>query len=467
MLRLEKGFSMTSRELSPSQSTWFRGVLTWAFVLLITSSLGAQGRFGPYTEDEIDPNKLAPHGSLAMDEQITLLHELLPKVDATAVPSGVDAYIWKLLVPSDNQMTPERVELGRTLYFDTRLGKDATVSCATCHDVSRGFTDQRTTSEGFDNQLGKRNAPASMNAMFYQELFLDGRVPSLEEQAALPPINPVEGGFGEKAHVLAAIANDPQYIRMFREAYGSEPNYDDMIRAIAAFERTLVFLQSPFDEYLAGNENAISDSAKRGWVLYNGKGRCMSCHMLNPTSPVGTDNRYHNVGVSARKQNFEDLARRALTTLSESDSVEAIDRLALETDMSELGRFLVTKDRADIGAFRTQAVRNVALTAPYMHDGSMRTLWDVIDHYNKGGEPNPFLDGGIEPLGLTEDEIDDLVALMFAMTDERFSEQSQAEFEMQREIASRERPFRDEAMASGRVLPFEQRVMDHKEGARQ
>lgn len=445
------------------RSAWLRVIFAVTIVLLLIpngSSPSAQGRFGPYTEDELEPDRMSPHGALGMDAQIEMFYTLLPDLDVTKPPAGVDPFIWNHLVPADNQMTPERVELGRKLYFDTRLGKDDTVSCATCHDVSRGFTDQRPTSEGFENQLGQRNAPTSMNAMFYEELFLDGRVPSLEEQAGLPPINPIEGGFGEKAEVTAAIAHDPDYIRMFREAYGSEPNYDDMIRAIAAFERTLVFLQSPFDRYLAGSQDAISESAKRGWVLYNGKGRCMSCHMLNPTSPVGTDNRYHNVGVSARKQNFEDLARRALATLAESDSVEAIDKLALETEMSELGRFLVTKDRADIGAFRTQAVRNVALTAPYMHDGSMRTLWDVMDHYNKGGEPNPFLDGGIEPLGLTENEIDDLVALMFAMTDERFAEQSQAELEMQRAIARKERPFRDEAMAFGRVLPFEKRVME-------
>ena len=444
-------------------------IFATAMVLLLLPNgypLAAQGRFGPYTEDELDPDRLSPHGALGMDAQIEMFHALLPDLDVTKPPAGVDPFIWHHLVPADNQMTPERVELGRKLYFDTRLGKDDTVACATCHDVSRGFTDQRKTSEGFDNQLGQRNAPTTMNALFYEELFLDGRVPSLEEQSGLPPINAVEGGFAERAHVLAAFADDPEYIRMFRDAYGSEPNYDDMMRAIAAFERTMVFLDSPFDRYLAGNESAISESAKRGWILYNGKGRCMSCHMLNPTSPIGTDNRFHNVGVAARTRNFEQLAREALAALEKEGGIEEIDRLALETEMSELGRFLVTKDRADIGAFRTQAVRNVALTAPYMHDGSMRTLWDVMDHYNKGGEPNPFLDGGIEPLGLTEDEIDDLVAFMFSLTDRRFADQSQAELEAQRAISRTERPFRDEAMATGRVLPFEKRVMKSGGGSR-
>ena len=139
--------------------------------------------------------------------------------------------------------------------------------------------------------------------------------------------------------------------------------------------------------------------------------------------------------------------------------MQAVDRLALQTDLSELGRFLVTKDRADIGAFKTMQLRNIALTGPYMHDGSMKTLWDVMDHYNKGGEPNPFLDGGIEPLALNEEDIDALVELMFALTDARFAEQNQRLFREQRKLAGTERPFRDTAMAQREVLPFEERVM--------
>jgi cytochrome c peroxidase len=185
----------------------------------------------------------------------------------------------------------------------------------------------------------------------------------------------------------------------------------------------------------------------------------MSCHQLNPSNPIGTDHRFHNVGVSARKQNFEALARQALEALGQQGGVQAVDRLALQTDLSELGRFLVTKDRADIGAFKTMQLRNIALTGPYMHDGSMKTLWDVMDHYNKGGEPNPFLDGGIEPLALNEEEIDAMVELMFALTDARFAEQNQRAVREQRKLAGTARPFRDTAMAEREVLPFEERVM--------
>jgi Cytochrome c peroxidase len=163
--------------------------------------------------------------------------------------------------------------------------------------------------------------------------------------------------------------------------------------------------------------------------------------------------------VAARAQNFEELAQRALKALEKEGDVKAVDRLALETDLSELGRFMVTKDRADIGAFKTMQMRNVGITGPYMHDGSIETLWDVMDHYNKGGEPNPFLDGGIEPLALSEEEIDAVVEFMFALTDERFAKQNKKAFEAQRKLAQTKRPLRDKAMAERKVLPFEERVM--------
>jgi cytochrome c peroxidase len=405
--------------------------------------------------------KKAPHGALAFAEQEKRLDRLLGERDVAKPPPGIDPVIWATLVPEDNEMTAERVALGRKLYFDTRLSKDGTVACATCHDVSRGFTDQRNVSEGIGDQLGRRNAPTVLNALFFQTQFLDGRSPTLEEQAKLPITNPIEMGMPDEASAVAAIEGDADYQAMFSAAYGRKPNIDDVGRAIAAFERTLVFLDSPFDRFLAGDAKAISDSAKRGWVLYNGKARCVSCHQINASSPIGTDNRFHNVGVSARHQNFEDLAAKALDALEGKEGkaeVQAIDELALETDLSELGRFLVTRNRADIGSFKTFQVRNVGVTAPYMHDGSMQTLWDVMDHYNKGGEANPFLDGGIEPLALTEAELDDVVELMFSMTDSRLAEDNAAQKAKQRAQSRKQRPFRDVAIAERKTFPFETRV---------
>ena len=400
------------------------------------------------------------HGAMAEAAQQVRFQRLLEPAPALP-PAGFPASVWEALIPPDNAPTPARIELGRKLYFDRRLSRDGTVSCATCHDVSRGFTDQRPVAEGIGDQLGRRNSPTTMNALFFQTLFLDGRAPSLEEQAKLPILNPIEMGQPSREATVAAIAGDGEYVALFQRAYGRPPNYDDLGRAIASFERTLVFLSSPFDRFLAGDQKAISEQARQGWTLFNGKGRCVSCHTINTSNPLGTDNRFHNIGVSARHQDFEQLAAKALQTLKGAQGqagLEAVDRLALETDMSELGRFLVTKDRSDIGGFKTSQLRNVGVTGPYMHDGTLQTLWDVMDHYNKGGEANLYLDGGIEPLALTEGEINAVVALMFSMTDDRLTADNRQQEARQRARSRTQRPFRDDALALRRVLPFEARV---------
>jgi cytochrome c peroxidase len=370
----------------------------------------------------------------------------------------VDPSFWRGLVPPDNMPGEARIALGRRLYFEPRLSRDGTVACATCHDTSRGFTDRRSTSEGIRDQLGKRNAPTTLNAVFFSSQFWDGRAASLEEQATLPIVNPIEMGQPDGNAAAAAISGDDEYRKAFRSAYGRAVNYQDIGRAIASFERTLVFIDAPFDRFAGGDASAISDDARAGWALFNGKARCASCHQMSASSPVGTDNRFHNVGVSARHQEFEKLASTALEILAKNSSKEELDRLALETDISELGRFVVTRNPSDIGAFKTAQVRNVGITAPYMHDGSMATLWDVMDHYNKGGEANRYLDGGIEPLNLGEAEVTELVAFLFTLTDDRFADSNRAEMERQRQLAAQRRPFRDEDVASRKVLPFEQRA---------
>lgn len=179
---------------------------------------------------------------------------------------------------------------------------------------------------------------------------------------------------------------------------------------------------------------------------------------MNLSNPLGTDNRFHNIGVSARHQDFEELARKGLKALDEDPSEAKLEELALATDMSELGRFMVTKNRSDIGAFRTSMLLNIGITPPYMHDGSLETLWDVMDHYNKGGEANLYLDGGMEPLALTEKEIDQVVAFMFTLTDDRFAEENRRQLEAQRAKAQKNPPFRDEQMANRKKLAFEDRI---------
>jgi cytochrome c peroxidase len=401
---------------------------------------------------------LAPHGAMAIQEQQQRLARLIPNV--ASPPPGIDPVAWaSVYIPAGNELTADRIALGRKLYFDTRLSKDGTLACATCHDVSRGFTDHRSVSEGIGDHLGKRSAPTTMNAALMQSQFWDGRAPSLEEQAKLPILNPIEMGHPDTASAMAAVNTDPAYAGLFQKAYGRPPNYDDLGRAIASFERTLIFLDAPFDRFAGGDSRAISAAAGRGLELFNGKARCVSCHMINSSNPLGTDNLFHNIGVSARTQNFEALAAQALGALKENSDTGALDKLAIETDMSELGRFLVTKKRGDVGAFKTEQLRNVGLTAPYMHDGSLKTLWDVMDHYNKGGETNAYLDGGIEPLNLSESEINDVVAFLFTLTDERFSAQNEQAIREQQAQAAKNRPFRDNTLAHRDVLPFEHRVM--------
>lgn len=396
-----------------------------------------------------------PHGAATMEYQQQQLDRLVPPAGAEPKAAAVDFVVLGRFIPEDNALTPERIALGRKLYFDARLSKDGTVACATCHDVTRGFTDQRKVSEGVADQTGRRNSPTTMNAVLLQTLFWDGRSPSLDHQAMQPIVNPVEMAMPDGDAAVHAIAGDAEYQRLFQAAYARPVNYTDVGRALAAFQRTLVFVDSPFRRFLLGETGAVSDQAKEGWRLFNDEARCASCHHMSVGNPFGTDNRFHNIGVSARHKDFQTLARDGLRALREDPTEKRLDQLALATDMSELGRFMVSRNRSDIGAFRTPPLLNVGITAPYMHDGSIDTLWDVMDHYNKGGEPNAFLDGGMEPLALTEPQIDAVVAFLFTLTDDRLGADNTRQHAAQRAGALAARPLRDNEMASRRKLAFE------------
>lgn len=421
-------------------------------VLRSTALAGlAAGCTGVGYADTASPN----HGAAPFEEQIKKTDALIAGFDpATAAPKGLDPVIWKAMIPEDNAPTPARVALGRKLYFDPHLSKDGTVACATCHDVTRAFTDLRPASEGIGGQVGRRSAPTTMNAALLTTQFWDGRAARLEDQAVLPIVNPIEMGQPDGNAAVAAVAADPAYGPMFQAAYGRAPTYEDIGRAIASFERTLMFLDAPFDRWARGEATAISDEAKLGFVLYNGKARCATCHPLSAANPIGSDGRFHNIGVSARHQDFVGLAAKALDVLAKNGSAATLDALALGGDTSELGRFVVTRIESDIGGFRTEQIRNVGVTGPYMHDGSLTTLWDVVDHYNKGGEQNPYLDGGIEPLALSDAEIDQLVAFLFTLTDQRFADANARALEAQRARAKQTRPFRDDALAQRRKVTF-------------
>jgi cytochrome c peroxidase len=339
-----------------------------------------------------------------------------------AIPKGLPVDLWEILIPPDNPVTPEKVALGRKLYYDKRLSKDGTVSCATCHDPAKGFADGQKVSTGIGGKKGTRNSPTVLNAVFYEFQFWDGRSPSLEDQAKGPMTNPVEMGMDSHAAEVEVVKGLPEYRASFQKIFGREPTIDDIAAAIATFERTVLSGDSAFDRFQAGDKSALSDSAQRGWELWNGKARCNTCHPFGNATPNFSDNKFHNIGVAVRGRDFSALARKAAT-------VSNPDELASSADFTELGRFVVTKQPKDIGAFKTPGLRDVALTAPYMHDGSEATLLDVVEFYDKGGEPNPYLDGGVVPLKLTDQEKQDLVAFMESLTGQGAGAATRAELQ--------------------------------------
>jgi len=380
-----------------------------------------------------------------------------PAADPLAQPKslqqvGVPVDLTREAIPADNPQTPENIFLGQKLFFERRLSADGTVSCSTCHNPDLAFTDRKSTSAGIKGRVGQRNAPTILNALYNKTQFWDGRVKTLEEQAALPIVNAVEMGHPNLDAAVAQIASVEEYQQAFQRVFGRPPNGPDLLRAIASYERTQLSFDSPFDRFIAGDNNAIDASAKRGWELFNTQARCNKCHALMETQrdvTVFTDNDFHNIGIGIIRHNVVALARQAEQLIKSGDTA-AIDRAAIQTDMSALGRFLITKQEKDTASFKTPNIRNVLVTGPYFHDGSQETLWDVMDHYNKGdGLQNPYLDEDIQPLALTETDIDDLVAFLASLTSASYKDQGTAELARQRTLSRTNRPQRDTARAFG------------------
>jgi len=285
-------------------------------------------------------------------------------------------------IPADNPQTPAKIALGKQLYFDKRLSSDNTVSCATCHDPADYWADTTLVSQGVAHRLGKRNSPTILNAAYSVPQFWDGRAVHLEKQAVGPVANPLEMDL-PMPKLLAKINAIPGYRVQFEAVFGAEATEENVARAIASFERTIVNGNSPYDAYLRGNRKAMGQAALRGMRLFSGKARCIDCH----SGPYFSDSSYHNLGIGYKKGRY-----------------------------SDLGRYDVTKNPKDKGAFKTPTLRNVAKTPPYMHDGSVRTLMDVINIYDRGGTPNPHLDSKIRRLRLTSSEKADMVAFLKALT---------------------------------------------------
>ena len=334
--------------------------------------------------------------------------------------------------PKDNPQTAEKISLGEKLFNDKRFSSTGEVSCATCHAVEKAFTDgPLRVSVGINKLTGTRNAPTVVNAVYFETMFWDGRSPSLEDQALHPFINPVEMGLKDHKPILTIARSDPEYVKAFKKVFGKSGDaitMDEVTKAIAAFERAQVTGNSSFDRWFYGGEkDAMTPAQKRGFNLFVNEGRCVSCHIIEQTQALFTDNRFHNIGVGINdiQADVPSLASKFLKAKATASEVDV--QVLTNKKTSELGRFAITRAFNDLGSFKTPTLRNIDVTAPYMHDGSLKTLREVVEHYNNGGvtkEGNPvndFLSGGIRPLGLTEEEIDDLVTFMEALTSPEFA----------------------------------------------
>ncbi|MCK9409867.1 MAG: cytochrome c peroxidase [Bacteriovoracaceae bacterium] len=296
------------------------------------------------------------------------------------LPLGLDSTAQ--YIPADNPMTAAKIELGRKLFFDARLSLDGTVSCATCHNPSLGFSDGRARAMGIYGQEFKRSAPTLINRLFSKDQFWDGRVKSLEEQAPQPIQNELEMR-NTPENVERTLKASGEYQEDFQQVFGTDVSMDGIAKAIAAFERTLVSGNSPYDKFKAGETTALTESARRGLTLFESdRVNCVKCH----TGFNFTDEKFHNNGTGQ------------------------------DQPQPDLGRFEQTKNDSDRGVFKTPTLRDMSRTAPYMHDGSLRTLMDVINFYNKGGIPNQHLSKHMRPLNLTEEQRTDLVAFLRALS---------------------------------------------------
>ncbi len=333
-----------------------------------------------------------------------------------SIPLGLPADTWDYYVPKKNPMTPAKIELGRKLFFDARLSADGRISCASCHDPKLAFTDGRGVAEGIAGRRGSRNSPTLLNAMFNTGQFWDGRADTLEDQAVQPLVNPLEMGNDSYGEVVKRLQAIPEYRADFQSVFGSEVKIELIGKAIAAYERALVSGDSPLDRYLAGDQNAIREEAKRGFALFRGKARCSRCHTFNDALPFFTDFNYHNTGVAMNHPSFDKFSREAYAVIDTDRAREVIDALAKKEGGQELGRVLITYQVFDIGSYRTPSLRNIGLTAPYFHDGSAKTLADVVRFYNKGGNPNINREWDLDMLALTENEQRDLVAFLESLT---------------------------------------------------
>ena len=290
-----------------------------------------------------------------------------------------------VVIPADNPLTVQKIELGRTLFFDKRLSNDNTIACASCHLAQFAFTDAKPVSTGIRGQKGGRSAPVAINRVFSSAQFWDGRAATLEDQSIGPFTNPIEHGFVNYDVMMAKMKKIPGYKTLFLQVFGGDITIGNVGKAIASFQRTILSGNSPADRFDQGGEaGAISAEAQRGLLLFREKARCTKCH----SGFNFTDEKFHNAGIG------------------------------WDDNKVDLGRYMVTKNPEDIGGMKTPTLREIARSAPYMHDGRFKTLEEVVNFYNQGGVKNPHQDPLILPLELTKEEKHDLVQFLRTLNGE-------------------------------------------------
>jgi cytochrome c peroxidase len=333
-------------------------------------------------------------------------------------PLGLPA----LPVPKDNPLTREKIALGRKLFYDRRLSLNGTMSCAMCHVPEQGFTSQeQTTAIGIEGRTVRRNAPTIYNVGYLFRLFHDGRESSLENQIWGPFLASNEMGNPSIGAVVDKVKALPDYRGLFEKAFRRVATMETVSQAIASYERTLLSGNSPFDRWHFGREEgAMSAEAKQGYALFVGKAGCSQCHRIDARSALFTDDLLHNTGIGYR-ESMAKTPQKTTVQLAPGVTVDvgaSIIAQVGDPKPADLGQYEVTQNPNDRWKYKTPSLRNVALTAPYMHNGSLPGLREVVDFYDAGGVPNENLDFMIRPLGMSEAEKDSLVAFLSALTGE-------------------------------------------------
>jgi cytochrome c peroxidase len=311
-------------------------------------------------------------------------------------------------VPDDNPMTPEKIELGKLLFFDGRLSADGSLACVSCHLPDQGWTTNTPLSPAYPTNMERRNSQTLINVAYHRVLLWDGRAGALEKQALGPIQNPLH--MNQNLDLLVEkLKAIPDYVERFQKVFSTSVNPEGLGKALAAFERTLITRNAPFDRYMTGDWQAMSESALRGMALFKEKARCILCH----NGPNFTDGQFHNLGVPEAPLLSHPLVQASIRFDAKRMNVPEYQQVK-----EDWGRYLVTKEEKDKGAFRTPSIRNVTQRDPYMHNGVFQSLEEIIEFYDRGGGAVPGKSPLLQPLGLTAQEKRDLVAFLQALTGE-------------------------------------------------